>query len=102
MSGILPAWAIIVTLSASPIGSTDTMVQVPRDATPGVVLAQREVSIPSDAQLERMEQRGIAANSPNDRGARGNEEAEIREMNRRAHRIDEQLLKDSDICAGCK
>ncbi len=70
-----------------------------------IVAAQGEVSIPSDAALERMEERGITTNPLDDSGARagpGGQEAEIRQMDRRAHRIDEQLIKDADICAGCK
>ena len=71
---------------------------------PAVVLAQGEVRIPSDAQLERMEERAITTNPLDVRGARavpGGEEAEIQQMDRRAHRIDERLLKDDGICAGC-
>jgi hypothetical protein len=69
-----------------------------------VVVAQGAVTIPSDAQMERMEERAITTD-PLDvseaRGVRGGEEAEIQQMDRRAHRIDERLLKDDGICAGC-
>jgi hypothetical protein len=70
-----------------------------------IFAAQGEVTIPRDAQLERMEERAITTNPLDDSGARsvrGGEEAEIRQMDRRAHQIDEQLLKDGDICTGCK
>jgi hypothetical protein len=70
-----------------------------------IAAAQGTVAIPSDAQLERMEERAITTDPLNASGARpmrGGEEAEIREMDRRAHRIDEQLMKDGGICAGCK
>jgi hypothetical protein len=70
---------------------------------PAVVLAQGEVRIPSDAQLERMEERAITTAPLDDSAARGGgEEAEIRQMDRRAHRIDEQLTKDGGICAHCQ
>ena len=69
-----------------------------------LVIAQGEVTIPSDAQLERMEERAITTNPLDVRGARavpGGEEAEIQQMDRRAHRIDERLLNNDGICAGC-
>jgi hypothetical protein len=69
------------------------------------VAAQGEVTIPSGAQLERMEERAITSDPLDDSGAhsvRGGEEAEIRQLDRRAHRIDEQLMNDGEICAGCK
>ncbi len=70
-----------------------------------VVAAQGEVTIPSDAQVERMEERAITSNPFDDSGApsvRGGDEAEIRQFDRRAHRIDEQLMKDGQICSSCK
>jgi hypothetical protein len=70
-----------------------------------IVAAQGEVTIPSDAQLERMEERAITTNPLDDRGApavRGGEEAENLQMDRRAHRIDERLIKDGGICTDCK
>jgi hypothetical protein len=70
-----------------------------------MVAAQGETTIPSDAQLERMEERAITTNPRADTGARnasGGEEAEIRQMDRRAHQIDERLMKDDGICSGCK
>lgn len=71
-----------------------------------IVLAQGEVRVPSDAQLERMEERAITRVPLDVTGApprpRGGEEAEIRQMDERAHRIDEQLLRGGGICADCK
>ena len=71
---------------------------------PRMVVAQGDVRIPNDAQLERMEER--ATTPPVDarssrRGVRG-EEAEIRQMDERAHRIDEQLMGSGAICTDCK
>ena len=70
-----------------------------------MVIAQGDVRIPNDAQLERMEERAITT-PPVDardtqRGVRG-EEAEIRQMDERAHRIDEQLMGSGAICTDCK
>ena len=72
---------------------------------PRMVVAQGDVRIPNDAQLERMEERAITT-PPVDargtqRGVRG-EEAEIRQMDERAHRIDEQLMGSGAICTDCK
>ena len=72
---------------------------------PRLVIAQGDVRIPTDAQLERMEERAITT-PPVDargtqRGVRG-EEAEIHQMDERAHRIDEQLMGSGAICADCK
>jgi hypothetical protein len=75
-------------------------------AAPRMVIAQGEVRIPSDAQLERMEERAVTTppldvrEAPRTRG-RG-EEAEIRQMDERARRIDEQLLGSGAICTDCK
>ena len=72
---------------------------------PRIVIAQGDVRIPTDAQLERMEERAIttppvdARNSR--RGVKG-EEAEIRQMDERAHRIDQQLMGSGAICTDCK
>jgi hypothetical protein len=74
-------------------------------STPRVIIAQGEVRIPSDAQLERMEERAITT-PPLDVGeaprVRSGEEAEIRQMDERARRIDQQLLGGGAICADCK
>ena len=71
-----------------------------------VVLAQGETRIPSDAQLERMEERAMTRPSLDVSGAPlrvpGGEEAEIRQMNERAHRIDERLMNGGAICSDCK
>jgi hypothetical protein len=72
---------------------------------PRLVIAQGEVRIPGDAQLERMEERAITTPPLDVRGAprvRGGEEAEIRQMNERARRIDQQLLGSGAICTDCK
>jgi hypothetical protein len=73
--------------------------------TPRTVIAQGEVRIPSDAQLERMEERAITTPPLDVRDAprvRGGEEAEIRQMDERARRIDQQLLGSGAICTDCK
>ena len=72
---------------------------------PRLVIAQGEVRIPSDAQLERMEERAITTPPLDVREAprvRGGEEAEIRQMDERARRIDQQLLGSGAICTDCK
>ena len=72
---------------------------------PRMVIAQGDVRIPTDAQLERMEERAITT-PPLDvresRPAYAGEEAEIRQMDERAHRIDEQLMGSGAICTDCK
>jgi len=81
-------------------------VSAPRSAPGGrIVLAQSEVQIPSDAQLERMEERAITTAPLDVRGAPGrglSEGAEIRQMDERARRIDGQLLGGGGICTDCK
>ena len=72
---------------------------------PRMIIAQGEVRIPSDAQLERMEERAITTPPLDVREAprvRGGEEAEIRQMDERARRIDQQLLGSGAICTDCK
>jgi hypothetical protein len=74
-------------------------------STPRMIIAQGEVRIPSDAQLERMEQRAITTPPLDVREAprvRGGEEAENREMDERARRIDEKLMGSGAICTDCK
>ena len=79
---------------------------VPRTAPGGrILLAQGEVQIPSDAQLERMEERAITTPPLDVRDAPGrglSEGAEIRQMDKRARRIDRQLMGDGAICADCE
>ncbi|MFD0935951.1 hypothetical protein [Methylobacterium trifolii] len=61
------------------------------------------VTIPTDAQIDRMERDSIAT-PPLDvsEGAqRGDQGARIREMDKRAHRVDEKLLTDDGVCDGC-
>jgi hypothetical protein len=73
--------------------------------TAGVArMAQGEVQIPSDAQLERMQERAITTPPLDVRGAPGrglSEGAEIRQMEERARRIDERLMGDGAICIDC-
>ena len=79
---------------------------VPRTAPGGrILLAQGEVQIPSDAQLERMEGRAITTPPLDVRDAPGrglSEGAEIRQMDKGARRIDRQLMGDGAICADCE
>jgi hypothetical protein len=72
---------------------------------PRMVIAQGDVRIPTDAQLERMEERAITTPPLDVREAhrlRGGEEAEIRQMDEQAHRIDQQLMGSGAICTDCK
>ena len=64
---------------------------------------QGEVQIPSDAQLDRMERQGITTPPLYDGGGarEAGESAEIRQMDQRAHRIDEKLLDGGGVCSGC-
>jgi hypothetical protein len=79
--------------------------EAPYGSSPRMVIAQGEVRIPSDAQLERMEERAITTPPLDVREVprvRGGEEAEIRQMDERARRIDQQLLGSGAICTDCK
>jgi len=68
---------------------------------PQLRLAQAEIQIPSDAQLDRMEQQEIVTPPLYDGGgASGGIAAEDRQMDEQAHRIDEKLLRGG-ICGGC-
>ena len=71
-------------------------------AEPQLRLAQAQIQIPSDAQLNRMEQQEIVTPPLYDgRGASGGGiAAEDRQMDEQAHRIDEKLLRGG-ICGGC-
>lgn len=72
-------------------------------AEPHDRLAQGEVAIPTEGQIDRMERDAITV-PPLDvsEGAqRGGEAAEIRQMDRRARRVDEKLLTDDGVCNGC-
>ena len=71
-------------------------------AEPQRVLAQAQIQIPSDAQLDRMERQGIVTPPLYDGGAvnEGGIAAENRQMEEQAHRIDEKLLRGG-ICRGC-
>lgn len=68
-----------------------------------VHMAQSEVTIPTDAQINRMEQRAITTPplDVDDGTLQGGQAAQIRQMDQRAHRIDEKLLKDDGVCDGC-
>ena len=65
-------------------------------------VAQAEIRIPSDAQLERMEQQGIVTPPLYDgNGAHdGSIATQDRQMEEQAHRIDEKLLRGG-ICRDC-
>jgi hypothetical protein len=70
-----------------------------------MVIAQGDVQIPSDVQLERMEERPITTPPLDVREAPrvgGSEETEILRMDERARRIDQQLLGSGAICTDCK
>jgi hypothetical protein len=71
-------------------------------AEPQFLLAQAPIQIPSDAELERMEQQGIVTPPLYDGGGAtdGSIAAENRQMEEQAHRIDEKLLRGG-ICSGC-
>ncbi|MGW5841034.1 hypothetical protein ACWFZ6_23875 [Methylorubrum extorquens] len=73
------------------------------EAGPRVRIAQEEVRIPSEAQIDRMERDAISTPPLDVSEGRqtGSEAAEIRQMDRRARSIDEKLLKDGDVCRGC-
>jgi len=65
-------------------------------------VAQAEIRIPGDAQLERMEQQGIVTPPLYDGGI-GRDPgigAADRQMEEQAHRIDEKLLRGG-ICSDC-
>ena len=69
-----------------------------------LLMAQAEVQIPSDAQLDRMEREAITTPPLYDGGGaneRGGIGAENRQMDEQAHRIDERLLRGGDICSDC-
>ncbi|WP_149313740.1 hypothetical protein [Methylobacterium sp. P1-11] len=75
----------------------------PAWAKPDTRIAQSEVTIPTDAQIDSMEQQAITTPPLNDSEGvlQGGQGAQIRQMDRRAHRIDEKLLKDDGVCDGC-
>ena len=70
-------------------------------AEPQLRLAQAQIQIPSNAQLDRMEQQGIVTPPLYEGGgASGGIAAEDRQMDEQAHRIDEKLLRGG-ICRDC-
>ena len=92
---------------AAIVALADYAARVPRTALARgrIVLAQAEVQIPSDAQLERMEERAITTPPLDVQGAPGrglNEGAAIRQMDERARRIDKQLMGNGAICTDCE
>jgi hypothetical protein len=100
--------ASLIALSLATFSSLPADAQQQRESdwsAPRIVIAQGEVRIPSDAQLERMEERAITTSPLDVREAprvRGGEEAEIPQMDERARRIDERLLGSGAICTDCK
>jgi hypothetical protein len=74
----------------------------PTRAKARLLLAQAQIQIPSDAQLDRMEREGIATPPLYDGDAKGpaGVGAENRQMEEQARRIDEKLL-GGGICSGC-
>ncbi|MGA0594709.1 hypothetical protein [Enterovirga sp. CN4-39] len=67
-------------------------------------LAQAEIRIPSEADLQRMERRSITT-PPLDVGAApriSNEAAENAQLDQRARRIDENLIGRGAICTDCQ
>ena len=100
--------AVYLLLADAPRHSPEAAVNagvIRTDAGTRIILAQGEIRIPSDAQLERMEEQGIATPPLDTRGAPGrglSEGAQIRQMDERARRIDEQLMGDGAICADCE
>jgi hypothetical protein len=71
-------------------------------ALAGMVLAQAEIRIPSDSQLERLERRGIATPPLDVSGSpvpKGSEESQIDQMDRQDKAIDEKLMRG--ICKDC-
>lgn len=72
-------------------------------ANPNVRTAQGTVTIPTDAQINRMERDSITT-SPLDVSEgvrRGGEASQIRQMDRRDHRVDQRLLKHDGVCDDC-
>ena len=74
----------------------------PARAEPRRLLAQAEIRIPSDNQLEQMERQGITTPPLYDgKGTLdGGIAAENRQLDERAHRIDEGLLRGG-VCRDC-
>lgn len=93
-----------IALSSQALTTVHTdMISTGADA--GIVLALGEIRIPSDAQLERMEEQGIATPPLDVSGAPGrdlSEGAQIRQMDERARRIDKELMGGGAICADCE
>jgi hypothetical protein len=90
----------------SSIGCLTVLLSFGLTATPAGAeppkLAQAEIRIPSDAQLERMEQQGIVTPPLYD-GGLGRDPGIAgadRQMEEQAHRIDERLLRGG-ICRDC-
>lgn len=94
-----PRALLAVMVLALPIGTFGTAAR----AAPHLRLAQGEVTIPTEGQIDRMERDAItvAPLDVSEGGQRGGEAAEIRQMDRRAHRIDQKLLTDDGVCNGC-
>jgi hypothetical protein len=66
------------------------------------VLAEGEIRIPSDAQLEQLERQGVETPTLDVSGApamKGSEESQDRQMERRRRVIDREVMKG--ICSDC-
>ena len=88
-----------VVLSAALVMDIDTDLRL---EGAGMVLAQAEIRIPSDSQLERLERRGIATPPLDVSGSpvpKGSEESQIDQMDRQDKAIDEKLMRG--ICRDC-
>ena len=88
-----------VALSAALVMDIDTDLRL---EGAGMVLAQAEIRIPSDSQLERLERRGIATPPLDVSGSpvpKGSEESQIDQMDRQDKAIDEKLMRG--ICKDC-
>ena len=72
-------------------------------ADPNVRTAQGTVTIPTEAQINRMERDSIMTPplDVDDGVQRGSEGSKIRQMDRRDHRIDQRLLTDDGVCDDC-
>jgi hypothetical protein len=97
---MLRATLTAVALSAALVMDIDTDLRL---EGAGMVLAQAEIRIPSDSQLERLERRGIATPPLDVSGSppvpKGSEESQIDQMDRQDKAIDEKLMRG--ICRDC-
>ena len=96
-------------LSLAMLGSPSAAAQI--DPAPGartgaaVILAQGETRVPSDANLERMQERAITTppiDADRTGGTRVDQDTEIRRMDERDRRLDQELMNSGAICRDCK